>query len=62
MYAVFFYLGKLGQAVGLFYTGYAVYRGIFHHASMTEELELVSYGLFFFLLGWFFIWFSERGQ
>ena len=47
-----FYLGKSFQAVGLLFTGLAAYRGVFHGASMDEEITLTAVGIGVFLLGW----------
>jgi hypothetical protein len=47
-----FYLGKSFQAVGLLFTGLAAYRGIFHGASMNEEITLLGVGIGVFLVGW----------
>ena len=47
-----FYLGKSFQAAGLLFTGLAAYKGMFHDASMNEEITLTLVGIGVFLFGW----------
>ena len=56
-----FYLGKSFQAVGLLFTALAAYKGIFHGASMNEEITLLGVGMGVFLVGWLFCSYGKQG-
>jgi spore maturation protein SpmA len=46
-----FYLGKLLQALGIADVGFAVFKGIFWHIAMAEEIVLTLIGVTVFWLG-----------
>ena len=59
--AFFWYLGRLLQICGLVTTGYALYVGLSTNDS-KQEITLLGFGAFEFVLGLFLLKSSAGGQ